>query len=161
MVVEGIRRIFTKVINTSYQINKSWTEKEIKKIIFLVGILLVLVLVSCKGQTPSSSGANKESKMIDCGTNTACFSSAFKTCTPSKIYGGATEIMGGSPEACNIFMLSLDDPKYTGGQRLSMECTIKDTNTFKDEEMNAVGVIQKGSSCKGTLYDQMSKILNP
>ena len=134
--------------------------ERIKKLMFLMSVLLVLILVSCK-QTPKSAGVSQESKMIDCGTDTSCFSSNFRTCTPSKIYGGSTEIRGGTPQACNVFMLDLTDPKYTGGQRLSMECTVKNTNTFKDEEMNAVGIIQKGSSCKGTLYDQMSKILNP
>ena len=102
------------------------------------------------------SGCSK--KVIDCGTDTACFSKNFKTCTPAKIFQGTTEIIGGTSKSCNILFQSTDDPKYTGGKRLTMQCTVQNTDTFKDEEMNAYFAFEKGAKCNGDLYDFYSKL---
>lgn len=91
------------------------------------------------------SGCGK--KVIDCGTDTLCFSKNFKTCTPSKIYGGITEIKGGTPKDCDVVFQSTDDRQYTGGKILQMECKIKNTDNFKDEEINAYFAFQKGAKC--------------
>ena len=117
------------------------------KIIVLTIVVLGLMFISS-----CSKG------IIDCGTDTACFSKNFKSCTPAKIYGGTTEIKGGMPKSCNIFFQSMDDPKYTDGKRLTMECVVQNTDTFKDEEMNGYFAMQKGASCKGDLYDFYSKL---
>ena len=103
------------------------------------------------------SGCAKQ--IVDCGTDTACFSKNFKSCNSAKIYDGTTEIKGGTPKSCDIFFQSTDDPKYTGGKRLSMECTIQNTDTFKDEEMNAYFAVEKGAKCNGELYDFYSKLI--
>lgn len=57
-----------------------------------------------------------------------------------------------------ISFVSLDDPQYTGGKRLTMECTVQNTDTFDDSEMNALGVYQSGSRCNGSLYDAYVRI---
>ena len=116
------------------------------KFVFLILLLSVIFILGCA------------KKVVDCGTDTLCFSKNFKICTPSKIYGGTTEIKGGTPKSCNIVFQSTDDPKYTGGKRLMMECSVSNTDTFKDEEMNAYFAFQKGSQCSGDLYDFYSKL---
>lgn len=119
-----------------------------KKIwLFLILILGIFII----------SGCGK--KVIDCGIDTKCFSNNFKTCTPSKIYGGLTQVVGGTKESCNVLLYSAEDPLFTKRERLSMQCSVKNVNTFKDEEMNMLGIMDKSSSCQGTLYDQMNEII--
>lgn len=131
-------------------------------------ILVALVLViagagvwywqSNSKESPSVSNSSQEVNSIDCGTDTACFAKNFRSCAPSKIYGGAAEIKEGTANSCIVFFASMDDPKYTGGERLTMNCTVKNTNTFKDEDMNAFSIYEKGAECSGPLYDIYQRI---
>ena len=118
------------------------------KIIILSIVVLGLMFISS-----CSKG------VIDCGTDTACFTKNFRTCTPSRIYGGLTEVKGGTPKSCQVYLQSQENPKYTGGKVLSMECTVQNTDTFKDDAINMLGIMDKSSSCSGTLYDEMNKLL--
>ncbi|MBI4264109.1 MAG: hypothetical protein HY657_07025 [Acidobacteria bacterium] len=55
--------------------------------------------------------------------------------------------------------VSGDDPQFTGGKRLSMECTVQDTPSYTPDEMNALGIVAKGAMCTGDLYDAYARIL--
>ncbi len=103
---------------------------------------------------------NQSNKIKDCGTNTACFTANFKSCTPSKIYGGLTEVMSGTPESCKIIFTNMDDTKNTAGQKLIMECNVKNTTSYKDEEINGISVYDKGSVCTGSLSDFYASLYN-
>ncbi|MFH0978942.1 MAG: hypothetical protein V1837_06615 [Candidatus Woesearchaeota archaeon] len=105
--------------------------------------------------------ASNQKASVDCGTDTACFSNNFKTCTPSKFMGGLTEIKGGTPASCQVFMQSQDNPSLTGGERLTMLCDVKNTDAFKESEMNGYGIYQKGASCTGKLYDFYKNLVKP
>lgn len=126
--------------------------------IFLSAIFIILAS-GCVGSQQTTGGGQQggeQKTIIDCGTDTTCFSNNFKTCTPAKFMGGLSEIMGGSPASCQIFMQSED---MGGGKRLTMLCDVKNTDTFKESEMNGYGIsIQKGASCTGTLYDFYKKL---
>jgi|SRR3989344_5195509 len=116
-----------------------------KTVILLTFVLGLIFISSCS------------KRVIDCGTDTACFSKNFKTCTLSKIYGGATEIKGGTAQYCEIYFESAAS-ELAKLDKMSMICTVKDTASYKDYEMNAVYVFEKKSECKGTLADTYSEI---
>jgi hypothetical protein len=122
-----------------------------KTVLFFVSFFILLV-VGC------SSGP-EVIEPIDCGTDTVCFAGNFKSCTPSKIFGGTTEIKSGTTKACEIYFESQDNPASTGGSRLSMTCMVADTDLYEESEMNGFSVAQK-AECSGTLYDAYSRLLN-
>lgn len=93
---------------------------------------------------------NQSSSIKDCETDSGCFSTNFRSCTPSRFLGGGVEVVSGTPESCRVMF---DNPKSTYVERLTMECTVKNANSFKDEEINAYSVYEKGSVCNGSLYD--------
>ncbi len=120
------------------------------KIWFLSILFLVsLIILGCQNVAQST--------IIDCGTDTICFSKNFRTCTPSKIYGGATLIKRGTPQACEIYFESAEN-KLAGLEKMSMVCTLKDTASYTDYEMNAYDVFLK-SDCQGSLADTYAKIV--
>jgi len=128
----------------------------------LITFFVILFIVGCQKQAVSKEiKTSTQLQLIDCGTDTECFSANFLDCKPAKMFGGATEIRGGTPKSCSVMFQSMDDPQYTGGKRLTMDCTIKNTDTFKDEEMNGYMVVVKGAACKGDLYDFYAKLANP
>ena len=122
-----------------------------KILLFSILILGIFIISGCA------------KKIVDCGTNTTCFYKNFKSCTPSKVAsefgGGAMEVKGGSAKSCNI-QVEGDNPSYQNGEIkheiLTMECTIQDTDTFKD--IHGFTLISKGS-CSGSLYDMLNQIL--
>lgn len=119
----------------------------------------VIVLVILLGVGGYFAFKKSESVSIkDCGVDTKCFVVNFKSCVPSKIFGGAMEVIGGTQQSCKIEVVSSDNPQYTGGQRLSMECVVKDVNLFKEDEINGYSIYQKSSMCTGLLYDMYVSI---
>jgi len=100
---------------------------------------------------------NEKKEIIDCGIDVGCFVKSFETCTPSKFYGGLTEIKGGTPESCEIYFVSGEDPRFTGEERLSMTCVVEHTNKFIESDMNAFGVIERGF-CKGSMYESYKEL---
>jgi len=127
------------------------------KILFL--LFLVSVLVTGCGTKETST--TKEKTTIDCGTDQSCFYEKFKTCTPSKVLGGSLEVKSGTPESCVVFV----DNGIQEGKRQTMECIVKNTNSFKTAIENQIwpnDLFEDGyfgdSSCEGPLYDTLSEI---
>ncbi|MBI2655522.1 hypothetical protein HYX06_03815 [Candidatus Woesearchaeota archaeon] len=120
-----------------------------KVLLFSIVVLGIFIVSGCAKQ------------VVDCGTDVTCFYKNFRTCTPSKVGGGAMEIKGGSVKSCNIHA-ETDNPSFQNGEIkheiLTMKCTIRDTDTFKDIEINGLGLISKGS-CSGSMYDVMTQII--
>ena len=104
------------------------------------------------------SSCNKQ--IVDCGTDIACFYKNFRSCTLSKVGGGAAEIKGGSAKSCNVYFEG-DNPSFQNGEikheKTTMECTVTNTDTYKDSDINWYDIAGK-NSCKGTLYDAYLKI---
>ena len=125
----------------------------------LITFFVILFIVGCQKQASSQeSKTDAKVKVIDCGTDTLCFSQNFKTCTPSKIYGGLMEVKGGTSNECEIYF---ENPPNEAAklERLSMTCKIENTASYKDNEMNAAYVYEKErTNCKGILADTLSKI---
>ena len=123
-------------------------------------LILLLYLVGCKP-------AEEKIKVIDCGTDSKCFMDNFKSCTPSKLGGGAGQVTGGSAESCR-FYAEANNPKFskdgkvTSMEKLSMECSVPNTNKFDDEIFTGFThlKIMDIGSCQGTLYDLFSSSLN-
>lgn len=123
-----------------------------KKVVLIIAVLGIVGAGFWYWQNQSSQVA-----VIDCAVDTACFATNFRSCTLSKVYGGATEIAGGTPESCQVKFYTAENT-FLNAPALNMECTVKNTGLFKDEEINAVGVIQKGSLCAGSMYEEYKKI---
>jgi len=110
------------------------------------------------------SGCTK--KAVDCGTDGACFMKNFKTCTPSKLGGGATEVKGGTTKSCQVYFEgdnpSFKDGKIVQGEKLTMECVVPDTNAFDDEIFTGFTLLKlvEKSSCKGSYYDLLAPSLD-
>ena len=77
------------------------------------------------------------------------------------------EIKGGTTKSCQLHFEG-DNPsitkegKVTAGEKLTMECTVPDTNTFDDETFTGFTLLKvvERSSCKGNYYDLISPSLN-
>lgn len=124
------------------------------KLVFLSILLLGLVVIS-------SCSKN----VVDCGRDVTCFANNFRTCTPTKIYDGLVEVRGGTSKSCNVVLgyrtlrdalipnTTLDDFKLT------MECVVQNTNTFKDGDMmDLFRITERSLTCKGALYDRLHKL---
>ena len=72
------------------------------------------------------------------------------------------EVKGGSVESCDIHAEGDNPTILQNGEikheRVTMECIVPNTSTFKDIEINILGFISKGS-CSGSLYDLMNNAL--
>jgi hypothetical protein len=100
---------------------------------------------------------SSQSSVIDCGVDTACFAANFKSCTLSKIYGGAIEVTAGNSDACKV-KFHTGENTFLNQPALTMECVVKNTDSFRDEEINAATIYQKGSACEGSMADEYAKI---
>ena len=89
----------------------------------------------------------------------------FKTCTPSKVLGGTMEVRGGTTKSCEVYFEgdnpSFEEGKLVQGEKLTMECTVPDTNTFDDEVFTGFTLLKMvdRSSCKGNYYDLLKPSL--
>ncbi|MEI7426272.1 MAG: hypothetical protein WCK16_05140 [Candidatus Moraniibacteriota bacterium] len=123
-----------------------------KKIKIVVGLVLVIIVL-LGGIFWYSQ--NQPVEIKDCGVDTKCFAINFKACVPSKIYGGTIEIISGTPESCNMIFSSESPDKK---ERWTMDCIVRNSSSFNDAEMNSYSVYEKGSLCKGVLYDFFEKM---
>jgi len=123
------------------------------KIWLLILVLVLVIISSCS------------KKAVDCGTDTTCFMKNFKTCTPSKVLGGTMEVRGGTTKSCEVYFEgdnpSFEEGKLVQGEKLTMECTVPDTNTFDDEVFTGFTLLKMvdRSSCKGNYYDLLKPSL--
>jgi len=119
-----------------------------KTLLFSILILGIFVISGCAKQ------------IVDCGTDAPCFYKNFRSCTPSKVSGGAMEVKGGSIKACDVYFEG-DNPSFENGElkheKVTMECTVTNTDTYKDTAINGYDIAIK-NSCSGTLYDIYLKI---
>ena len=113
------------------------------------------------------SGCSK--KIIDCGTDQACFVKNLKTCTPAKVGGGAMEVKGGTSKNCQVYFEGGYDPFKEGEaakEKMKMICTISDTNAIDGKALSGefagialIELISK-SQCQGSYYDFLAPSLN-
>lgn len=93
--------------------------------------------------------------------DTECFDTNFKSCTRSKLYGGAIEILNGTTELCNIIFRNEGVADINNGEMLIMECTIYNSDLFKNKAKEfgyavlspALVYDDENALCKGSLYD--------
>lgn len=105
--------------------------------------------------------ASRSVAVVDCGTDQACWARSFRSCQRASFFGGLMEIKEGAADSCRIAFSSGDDPQFTAGVRLTMECLVTDTSSYREDEMNGLGVARKGGKCTGALFDAYRKILGP
>lgn len=126
----------------------------------IIGLLIVV------GGVTSYVYFGQNKKVVDCGTDQNCFAENLKTCTPSKIGGGATIIKGGSVNNCELYFegASPSDPKTP----LGLTCLINVTDTttamgkswlFKDANIAAYILFNKMDSCQGPYKDELTKMV--
>jgi len=102
-------------------------------------------------------------KVVDCGTDQNCFTENLKSCTPTKFYGGAWIIKGGSIKSCEVYQEGTDPSDLK--KNIGMTCII---NVGDYEEFTKQGVLaninmyilSKLENCQGPLKDQLQSIFD-
>ncbi len=132
-------------------------------------LILVIIGLVLAGGVASYLYFVQFKKVTDCGTDENCFNRNLKTCTPTKFYGGAWIIKGGSIKKCEVYTESKDlsDPDLK--RNIGMTCFI-DISDYEESVAKAGGglanintyiLLEKLESCQGPLKDQNQRILKP